>query len=493
MINEHNAFRFLALLLCITLFPFWSYAEAFDFTLTFSSPEAVPGSKVEGVVELLDMLTISGTAILADRIKEDGFDLTASAILEDDEKTRVDLKLYGLPALLHAESPVWNNEPILLNMPALLEYAMKIYNHMDIPLQRIALLYPYATTQVLESLWNDLKNQVQGDQELAENASSDWTLSAERVLEIGNSLAERSYSDREFRIWLETMGSINDAGACLTDLFESMPDYLEETIPGMKISKTVDGMVWQIDNEEGTILFSEQRNQDRYTAHAFLPEWIDGTDASLDYACVLHENTYDVTLSFSLGEDDACLLAAEILSRDLPCQLPVNTPFSIQADFRGTMLDTLSWMKLNSDHLLQEISLSDALHLSMEGDAEGIHILDEGEPLLELHTATRVIDQYEEPHHTIYELYGLNFFSLYDSTLHDFLTGIQDSLLKTAIPIVIHAPVSTVVTLMDILQDGGVLDLLAYGIETDSDEMDFEMDEYDDAAYEDTEDDFPWD
>ena len=87
-----------------------------------------------------------------------------------------------------------------------------------------------------------------------------------------------------------------------------------------------------------------------------------------------------------------------------------------------------------------------------------------------------------EVYHRLTEWGGLNFFSLHDSTLSEFMDSAKDSILEYVFPLVIHAPVSTVVALMDVLQDAGILDILAYGLDISLEDEEWSEDDSEDDS-----------
>ena len=139
-------------------------------------------------------------------------------------------------------------------------------------------------------------------------------------------------------------------------------------------------------------------------------------------------------------------------------------------------------------------SLTDALSFYIAGDKDTIRMMDGDTTVLTIHTALEALENFEEPYHSVYDLSGLNILSLYDTTMRDFVSEIRDSVMEKAIPIIVHAPVSTVVSLMDVLQNGGVLDLLSGGLGEGFDGAEDYVDEEDwwNAADEAYDGDYDW-
>ena len=475
--------KWIAIALCLMLLPSFAFSEGFNYTLSFSSAKGAPDSVMEGILDLLDMLDISGT-FLSNSVPGEGFELEANVLLDKDERTRLDFYIYGVPAMFHIVSSLWNQEDIMINAPAMLEYSMKIYNHMDIPLQRIALLYPFVTYDALEPVWNEIEWYMRNEGTQEETVGT-WQVSPDTVQRLAEKLQDMTYSNRSFRIWLETLASINAYGEKISDLFTQLPAYVSAQDSSITVQTEENGRSWSIASTDAILLRETTYEDGTYVFTVSLPGFVDGTDLLVDVSSRKANNKTNIHITFSIGEGEHALLAGGISTSALPASLMVSDPFEINVQLQGPLLESIAWFQVTENGEIDGHSLTDNLTFRIEGDRDSIRVMDGDTAVLTMHTALEALENYEEPFHSVYDFSGLNFFSLYDTTLRDFVSEIRDSVLEKAIPLIVHAPVTTVVSLMDILQDGGVLDLLAGGLgdsfDPDEDYVDDEdwWDEYD--------------
>ena len=165
--------RALALLMCLCLLIPGLALAGEDVTGTRFSLKAqlIPSAfsadsnaqkTLSGLAQLLDALTLEGTI---DHSFTGSFDLHAALSLYNLPETRTDLRVFGTDSHWCVQSSLFGNETLMINLLALLEFSIKAYSHLDIPLQRAALLAtPYVHTSAFEALasaWN----QVIGAQE----------------------------------------------------------------------------------------------------------------------------------------------------------------------------------------------------------------------------------------------------------------------------------------------------------------------------------------
>lgn len=461
-------------MVCISLLPLSGLADAMRYHITFDAMPGKPGSVVEGLVELLEMLQIDALLTFNDNPECEGFEMEASLMLEEDEATRLDFFLYGLESLFHIQSPLFRDYNLLINVPAILEFCMKIYNHMDIPLQYISLCYPYVTVDPLRRVWSEIEHALSAPGDKGEVRT--YTVDAQKLAELGRTLQDMTYTSREVRIWLEAMTSISGAGESLTEIIDNIPYFLEEYVPEIQVYESSTERRWTIGDK--LTLFHSLAEDNKYTAAAYVPGLIYGSDFSMEYVLESGPDTYNVHFSIILGEDDNCLLRGTLDSDSLPSSLHINKPFSAEIQFEGALLDSLSFFTTDNG-CLDTKPLTDGLHFRIEGSSDSISLCQDGKKLITAVMQTEAPEVYGSPDYNVYDIEGLNLLSLYDSTLSDFLSDIKDLIIPKVLPIIRHLPVSTVVSLMDVLQDGGVLDLLAYGADFGFSEEEEEYEEED--------------
>ncbi len=464
--------RLLCLLLALVLLPLQAFCEAYSYDITFSSVPARPGTITEGVLDLLNMVRAKGEMRVNDN-PELGFDTTLDITLEDDPKTNLDFHIYGVESNMHAFSSLWNDENLFINLPAMLEFSMKIYNHMDIPLQRLFILYPFLTVNAFFYPVNYTQDYLA----FRRNETGEKTVDLAALQEMGNVLGDLLYGDRAFRNWLSVMGSINQAGEELSYIWETWPEYAVSMGEIISI-QTEDERVWKR-AEDDTVLFRETWSDNgSATVRILMPGFINGTDMTMDYVRTAHDGMYDVDLTFSIGEGEQLMLSGTFTSRNIPGRMPAKEQFTLDFDFHGPLLSTFTWLEIGQDGYLDAVSLTDSLKGSVRGGPDGISLMDGDTELVTIHMKTGDIEMGEMPEHTVYEMEGLEITSLYDTTLNELVEDVKENAIEKGIPIIIHAPVTTVSAVMDALQDSGVLDLLVSGFSFGEGGGEEEWDEY---------------
>ena len=121
-----------------------------------------------------------------------------------------------------------------MDVPAMLEYGMKIYNHLDIPLQRFCILYPYASCDAFLPAWWAVEETMMPEDE----SLNEWTVSSEKLEELGSTLANMLYDERGVRIWLDTIASFNAAGEELQEVWMNIPEWIASEVQEITVTKT---------------------------------------------------------------------------------------------------------------------------------------------------------------------------------------------------------------------------------------------------------------
>ena len=161
--------RFLCLFLVLVLLSACAAAEEpkaqrYDFDLTFVlNAEAFPPasrSRAGGYAELLNRLELRGSVTFCGRTES--FDMDAILLFKDKPDVSIPFRFYGVPQHLFLTSPVMDNQTILFSMGALLEFAVKAKNTLNIPLPYFAFLYPYSTAFAFRSVtgaWSEVTSE----------------------------------------------------------------------------------------------------------------------------------------------------------------------------------------------------------------------------------------------------------------------------------------------------------------------------------------------
>ena len=118
-----------------------------DFDLTFSlNTEAfspILRGRAKGYADMLGCIRVKGNFTWSEA--NNSFELTGTLFYKDKPDVSVPFRVFGLPGMLYFTSPAINDEIILLNMSAFLEFAAKAKENLGVPLPYFAFFYPHTT------------------------------------------------------------------------------------------------------------------------------------------------------------------------------------------------------------------------------------------------------------------------------------------------------------------------------------------------------------
>lgn len=463
--------RWIALVLCLCLFPVTVWSEDVFSTTFHLSFEMDPGAypeydyeTVKPLAEMLNMLTLEGTLLT----QAERFHLDADLLLNHSERTRTAFSVHGDKTLWMLRSPLLGTDTLSISMLPLLEFAIKVYSHMEIPLQRAAIFVsPYVHESGLMPVW-------QAAAPYLSQAKAQGHLSYEDVCMMAADVAEIAASNREFTYWVKAMLMETGYDDMLLYTMAMLEDWVISFVPpetGIVIETTdqpVSGERWMA----GEALLFEHLTLDdgQQRLQLQLPRTLLGTLSATaswyETAGLLH---LDITVS--MLDDDGTRLLDLQGSGQLPYALPLQQPFRFSWSAGGSMVGT-----------------------------DDIHLLFEGEPNNE-GFVLRQLDAYGE--RTMFTLTAQvrtesgSTLPVWEADYVDVITISTDELnalvgriaLPAAVgllPLLVEIPNSTMQELMNLLDNSGIFGMLIDGFsveDEDSGDGDFWDDEelYDDG------------
>ena len=440
----HLLKKLTALLLCLCLLcPCLAGAEgahAVRFTLEAEmNPDAYPEADrplMEALSELIGMISLDGTF----EYNEDCIDLNAQLLLDQAEETRTSFRLYGCESTWALKSSLLGDQQLFFPLTSLLEFCMKAYFHLNIPLQRVGLLLtPFVHKDAFATfaaLWNAVMNAEEGTR----------TISRDDVLDLAGEIGNAAWDDRAFIYWVQAVGLESGYDAALTDLFTGMYEWADSFLAEDGISVTVTGedQTWVTG---GTTLFSRTVRDGWTTLSLSLPATPEGYVLS-GFLTVLDSGTYlnaDARLTATL--EDESILDLRLSVDDLPMMISASGPFALAWDVTGD-------------------AVPDGIHLRFEGESEsGLFTIRQkdavtGETMLTLRGTAAPGQNVSPLNWTPRDLGGLAFFSVSDTTLSQFAADVLPTFARGVLPLLAHAPVKACQALMDLVTGTGILDLL---------------------------------
>ena len=294
-------FRRMLCLLCAALMIAWiipacseSAAGSFsyDFDLAFhlnadSFPELLR-SRAEGYASLVNRLGLRGTVSWSTVTQ--CADLEATLYYVDDSSLSYPFRLYGSRSRVFFTSPLINNEIILLNMAALMEFSIKAKNTLGIPLSYAALLYPYTTTSAFEGI-------VRSWQEVIGTFTESGNVTIDQFRNLSDQWIDLLQSDGLLSWWISGLASGSDAPSVVEAEMNNLPLYYENVAGGKPLSVTImpGSETWT--NASGDTLFSRSESDGSQSVSLSLPASENGYIPDFSFS---HHNN-DQTSSFEIA------------------------------------------------------------------------------------------------------------------------------------------------------------------------------------------------
>lgn len=442
--------RALCALLCLCmLLPGLALAEqdasGLRFRLGFQMDgSAFPREQQElmtSLADLVNILTLEGTL---ESSFTGCFDLNTQLMLNSREDTRTSLRVYGMESAWCINSSLLGQETLLVNLVALLEFSMKTYFRLDIPLQRLALLVsPYVHTSALDSMTSAWRRVM-----LAKEGRR--TISRKQVRALAQEMADIAEKDSIFQYWVQALTLEAGYDEAVTQALAGLPAWVETFVNSNGIAVSFKGATetWRAGK---TTLFT-RTEEDAVTAWSLsLPPTANGYAITAHYTGqpsgehLLQLNIADAAQATVL---DVCLQATGVSDLE---NLELASPFTLQADVTGT-------------------AVKEETHLLLEGQKQDdymtISLLDAKtrQPQLTVSGTVQAYTPQKPPAFTAAQMEdSFNLLSMNDTTLTQLLSRVASPLYHGLLPLLTHIPVSTMQSLLNLLEEHRVLDLMLNG------------------------------
>lgn len=243
-------------------------AFAYDFDLTFSlNPDAFPPvsrSRAQGYAAMLGRLRLQGNLIWS--VSHNSYEINGSLSFRDKPEVSVPFRIYGLPSMIYLTSPAINNEIILLNMSAFLEFAAKARENLGVPLPYFAFFYPPTTEYSFTGMVRIWEEEIGEIKESCE-------IPASKLDKVASLWEEEMEENSYLALWISTLAGGSDAPEAVTSEFANLPFYPREYVTGGKpltVSVGEGTETWK--NAAGQTLFSKEQTERSLSWTLSLPE-----------------------------------------------------------------------------------------------------------------------------------------------------------------------------------------------------------------------------
>lgn len=289
-----------------------NYSFDFDFTFTLNA-HAFPKlmrSRMTGYAALINKLGFRGN--VAWTRSTESFELDSELYFTDNPSLSFPLQVWGAQPRIFISSPLIQDEVLLLNMVALLEFSVKAKNTLGIPLPYLAYLYPLTNEYALSgpvNIWHSVIGTY----------TKSGKITTKQLRTLTESWSEEFATNPDLQRWITALaeGSDNARDAVETELTH-IPEYIEKITNGCKpVSiKIQDGsQTWTTSGKE--VLFSQQETDEGLTLSVTLPASENRYVPSLTYSGIKDASTLSFRLEASLMRDPY------IVATDDP--IPANT------------------------------------------------------------------------------------------------------------------------------------------------------------------------
>ncbi len=434
--------RLAALLLCVALMPIAALADGpsgarFDLAFTLDSAACPAGedSLLAQMAPLLSALTVSGTVAL----NGDCFDVNSVWLLDGAEETRTTLRLFGLPSHYGVQSSLLGDETVMINMLALLEFAMKAYAHLDLPLQRAALLAgPYVHTSAFEAMAEVWQPVLGG--------SGSRTVAREDVLSLAESLSDLGRDDRAFQYWVRAVAAESGYDEAILSFLDELPDWADGFLSEDGLRITAENGMERWETGDVTLF-----RQDAASWSLTLPASSEGYALTASMISVVSGNTCDLAFTLDAScEEPGDVLALRLTAAGLPGTFSA-APFTLRYDATGDAVG--------------EAGVHASLSCELDGERVSLRLMNHqtGAPFLTVSGTLVPETPAVAPAFSPQDIEGVNILSVNDNSLSAFLSAVRAPLLRGLLPLIKHAPIASCQRLMDWFEASGILGLVTAG------------------------------
>ncbi len=276
--------------------------SSYDFDLAFylnadSFPELLR-TRAVGYAALLNRLGVRGNVSWSPQTES--MDLEAVVYFTNGPSLTYPFRIYGTKQRVFITSPMINNEIILLNMAALMEFAIKAKNTLGISLPYVALLFPYTTESAFDGLLSSW-------QQVIGHFSADGTVSPEQFRELSGLWSEELMSNSLLQYWISGVADGSDAPEAVEAEMNSLPLYYEIVTDNKPVSVSVapESEIWK--NAAGNTLFSRVESDDSLSVNFSLPASENGYMPSFSFSRRSDGNMFIFDAAASIRRDPSVL------------------------------------------------------------------------------------------------------------------------------------------------------------------------------------------
>ena len=457
--------RIALVLLCVLLAGFAAVrAEdgadvfSFDFDLRFHmETDYLPyrqRTRMQGYADLAETLELQGN--LAWCPQNGCVDLTASLVPVTNPAAAVSFRMHGLYDRLLITSPLLGEEKILFFPKSYPNFALQAGSTFELPLIYPALAEPNTTISAFRWL-TDIWKENAGVPGTAD------TVEPETTEKIADAWAEELTENKTLAIWTTALGAQLPNGSIIHTALAEVPQMLRNAADGKPLTAEKEGGTVRLWNSAGDLLWEETKNETEYRCAVTVPHAGTVYSPTFLYRTEEAEGTRSVLLQidWDKGPDTPdetedgepypeSVLGLLAQAEGLPARLPADSEFTATVSQDGYMLPAFSYTLKGSTGADGRIQLQ--LFLTEDPEAGAIFTVT---GTLTPAERTEPLAYTEEELEARFHLLTLSYSSqkeLFDTVDRKLAAGLIDFLYEL--------PVSACQSIMDDLEDAGVLKTL---------------------------------
>ena len=429
--------------------PGWGYQ--FDFTVRLNTEALSPAirERARGYADLMEALRFEGSYVKS--MTHDFFDLRLKVSPVHRSAKPISFYLHGSRDLMYLNSSLLEEKTIVLNHQSLLEFCTKIYNHMGIPLQHLAYLYPFTYEYNLEMPKEDFLW-------IRRRADEQGFISAKSVKHISNGWSYRLEKDPPTQVFINSAGLGSGYEEAFLAVAYELPEYFWESVvmeQGIQIirDKARNKETWRA--VTGDFLKTINGN-DYQEISVILPKMKAGYVPSLFAMHLVNDNWQTARVSAQLlstdeHSDDLFDLQASYTS--LPVSWPANCQSLVNVSLKGGMVPNIGFSVFLTGEKDGHFTVRFRKPSPEDEPGEVMATLDGFLQPMEGDVQVRVFNLSDGDG-------GLELFNSNDASFGPFISDITRPVIKGALEFLVGVPASSCQTIIDDLQEAGVLSVL---------------------------------
>ena len=434
-------------------------------------------SRIMGYTEMLASLRFYGNVIYVPSTRSLDLHLTVEPL--GNPEAAISCRLFGIPSHEMLSSPLLGDQTLFFNNIALMDFAHKTYLNLNIPLQYLAVLFPFASEYAFSRLtqaWNAHMDGITSSLDAVSSLSSAWQ--------------DIVFNDQALLSWLAAMtADVGCAGAVYGE-FSSLPSYFLNTVCSgqpLLVSVTDEMETWS--NASHHVLMTRSLTEPVWSLT--LPETEAGYLPRTSFSRTLKENQlrFSFSADYSLSNEKRAALSENSADDHEAWEEETdiwNDDTAEDSSLQTFQPDTLLCLTCTGEGLptvwpsacASSVSLSVtgaflpnfAAEIHAQGTEAGALSLSLCMPMTEDSSSTEIMTLTgtllpEEPSWIpVYNmseiLQHINIFSISDETLNVFLHQIARPCFLGVLSFIDMLPAAACQSIMDDLDDFGILNMI---------------------------------